>query len=374
MVYDLGPEGGSVSPPEAIPMSKDPGLAKEDFLRRYGISATDFEASGLEWNLLQDISEDHRCRMKDLEDIASLLSRFLQRAPCVHSTRFRVKDPEHLLEKLIRLKRKSPEFTFDVSSYKESIKDLVGVRALHLFKGDWKPIHEFITNTCTIVESPPKAYVRKGDATTDFEKAALKIEPHPHNYRSLHYTIKKFDEVEEVQVRTIFEEGWSEIDHTLYYPQKSSDPLLKQFLDVFNHVAGTADEMGTFIRDLSISISNRAARLRKMHHEYAKVKQTLDKTVAELKVSAEEKHRLQKQIADLQRSPVSAKLSSISLADIMENPGGSITARIPGLLSRHSAVPIYGQKMCSQCGKPYVPTILESPVTSMCPKCKLSHP
>src|SRR5690606_29677137 len=51
----------------------------------------------------------------------------------------------------------------------------------------------------------------------------------------------------EIQVRTIFEEGWSEIDHTIRYPYDQENPIYGQFLMILNRLAGSADEMGTFI-------------------------------------------------------------------------------------------------------------------------------
>jgi putative GTP pyrophosphokinase len=70
-------------------------------------------------------------------------------------------------------------------------------------------------------------------------------------YRSVHYILdssltKKTRKVE-LQVRTIFEEGWSEVDHKIRYPRISDDKVLSQYLTDFNLLAGLADSMSDFV-------------------------------------------------------------------------------------------------------------------------------
>ena len=60
-----------------------------------------------------------------------------------------------------------------------------------------------------------------------------------------HYTI-------ELQVRTIFEEAWSEIDHKIRYPYFMHDKLFSEYLLILNRLAGSADEMGTYIKFLQV--------------------------------------------------------------------------------------------------------------------------
>ena len=42
----------------------------------------------------------------------------------------------------------------------------------------------------------------------------------------------------EVQVRTLFEEAWSEIDHKLRYPYKLSNEMIRSYLEIMNRAAG----------------------------------------------------------------------------------------------------------------------------------------
>jgi len=54
----------------------------------------------------------------------------------------------------------------------------------------------------------------------------------------------------ELQVRTIFEEGWSEVDHQTRYPYDQDNPTLLEPLFIFNRLSGSADEFSTYVRDL----------------------------------------------------------------------------------------------------------------------------
>ena len=57
--------------------------------------------------------------------------------------------------------------------------------------------------------------------------------------------------IAEIQVRTIFEEGYGEIDHTLRYSHNEIPEILKSNLLLFNRIVGSADEMASLINDLS---------------------------------------------------------------------------------------------------------------------------
>lgn len=68
----------------------------------------------------------------------------------------------------------------------------------------------------------------------------------------MHYLIKipylNRHYIAEIQIRTIFEEGWSEINHLHNYPCRAVEPILGESLCMLNNLAGSADEMASFIR------------------------------------------------------------------------------------------------------------------------------
>ena len=69
-------------------------------------------------------------------------------------------------------------------------------------------------------------------------------------YRSVHYIIKYKGIYLEIQVRTLFEEGWGEIDHAVVYPYYQNDKILKEYTELLNRLSGLADEMSSFFNHL----------------------------------------------------------------------------------------------------------------------------
>jgi len=71
--------------------------------------------------------------LSELQTTATYVVERLRTVPEVHSLKSRIKDAEHLVEKIIRKKYQRSDITVDCENYEEIITDLVGVRVLHLF-------------------------------------------------------------------------------------------------------------------------------------------------------------------------------------------------------------------------------------------------
>src|SRR5690606_28654998 len=108
------------------------------------------------------------------------------------------------------------------------------------------------------------------------DKPDCETKKHNDSYRSIHYIVPA-GEIHsqtiscEIQTRTIFEEGWSEIDHKVRYPNFSKDPNLKEYLDTFNRLAGSADEMGTFVITLKGIIESELQAKEEMQKHQMKI-------------------------------------------------------------------------------------------------------
>jgi putative GTP pyrophosphokinase len=192
-----------------------------------------------------------------------------------HSVRWRVKDPEHLVDKLARKymeekKSKAKRITKDNLCTARGATDLGGIRILHLYKIQWKILHKFIMSGwgdahCTIIEA--KAYVRLGEkkAFRKFFKPK-NIEISNRDYTSLHYTFRvphyaeyqhdgTADEMPlknviiECQVRTVFEDGWGEIDHDVNYPHGTS-AVVKQQLHILSQNTHLANDIASALQYL----------------------------------------------------------------------------------------------------------------------------
>ena len=222
---------------------------QQNFLKKYNISQDRFRKSFLTWDTLREIADDFEVHRDEHLKTVQEYAVAIQQCSAVHSLSFRVKDTEHLIEKIIRKNEKYLEQGKSITkdNYREYITDLIGIRILILFKEEWKNVHDFIIESYrdNFIEDP-FAYIRKGDNKSYYEGNIKIIEDRP--YRSVHYTVRNDDGTGiEIQVRTLFEEAWSEVDHKIRYPYNIGNDMMNRYLEIMNRAAGMADEMGTFI-------------------------------------------------------------------------------------------------------------------------------
>lgn len=348
-------------------------IDQAEFLVRHNLSLEEFEKSELEWPVLEGIFARHCAMISELEATGTLVSKLLQQVPRVHSLKLRIKDPERLVAKLIRKRLENPELTVDCDTYEEHVTDLIGIRALHLFKDEWRPIHEFVVASWNLHELPI-AYVRDGDSekTCDaFKEAKCEVVKHEFGYRSIHYLIKtkpgKLVRLVELQVRTVFEEGWSEIDHSVRYPRLSSDPNLTLSLAIFNRLAGNADEMGAFIKALNTFLVEQQNKLEERDREIAGKEAELKKTISKLEISSSEKEALEQQLKSLRESShpggVSVWPGTIDLDNLGPIP---VLKYAPGYVDSILSL----EKTCEVCGKKYFDDGMSVMISNRCPDCR----
>jgi ppGpp synthetase/RelA/SpoT-type nucleotidyltranferase len=233
-------------------------IPREDFLAKHHLTENNINSMGIEWENLDGIYSDYNIYRNIYETQANFIASALRTHGKIHSVKSRVKEPEHLIEKIIRKtpdrkKKYGEDFKFTIDNYKEQITDLIGVRAIHIFKEDWEEIHKFITSMWNVVEIT--ANVREGDETSRFEELNIQIHSRKSGYRSVHYLIESFPTnhkvIAEIQVRTIFEEGYGEIDHQLRYSHDEIPEVLRLNLLLLNRIVGSSDEMASLINMLN---------------------------------------------------------------------------------------------------------------------------
>lgn len=189
----------------------------------------------------------------------------------IHSYRYRTKSPDHLLEKIVRKRKENPEkfAQLDHTNFHKYITDLIGIRVFFLYREDWIHFHRYITSRFEndpsqyihdrlkdFDENPdhyylaerPKAYKRTGDSKI-YDGSQIDIITDG-IYRSLHYIVKYKGYYVEVQGRTLFEEGWSEIDHDIVYKEAQDDEMLRDYSKLLNRLSGLADEMSSYFRKI----------------------------------------------------------------------------------------------------------------------------
>lgn len=229
-------------------------MTREEFLVKSGYSEKDWEQSKLDWDRFISIANQHEKMRSTLALYGGAIANRIQIFDSVHSVRWRIKDTFALLKKILRknleVEPKEKWKIITPENYRSVFSDLIGVRALHLLKEECIEVDKQIRETWHVDDTT--IFKRHGDIEISeiIERGAAE-EIHSAGYRSIHYGISYKPEKEpilvEIQVRTIFQEGWSEIDHRVKYPDFSNNEILKYFLDVFNGLSGTADEMGSFV-------------------------------------------------------------------------------------------------------------------------------
>jgi ppGpp synthetase/RelA/SpoT-type nucleotidyltranferase len=150
----------------------------------------------------------------------------------VHSIKYRLKDPEHLKNKLLRkfctAKDNRKEFEISRSNLFLKINDLIGFRIIHLYTKQIDEINKLLTKILTeysleIIEGPI-AKTWDLESKSYFTEIGMQVEDSPSLYSSVHYVAISSREKEklnitfEIQVRTLAEELWGEVDHKLNYP------------------------------------------------------------------------------------------------------------------------------------------------------------
>jgi ppGpp synthetase/RelA/SpoT-type nucleotidyltranferase len=233
-------------------------ILREQFLIKYHLTENEIKDNDIDWEALDNIYSDYNIYKNIYETQANFIASALRTHKKIHSVKSRVKEPEHVIEKIIRKtpdrkKKYGGDFEFTVENYKEQITDLIGVRAIHIFKEEWEEIHRFITGMWKVVEIT--ANVREGDDTRRFEELNIQIHSRKSGYRSVHYLIESFPTnhkvIAEIQVRTIFEEGYGEIDHQLRYSHNEIPEVLALNLLLLNRIVGSSDEMASLINMLN---------------------------------------------------------------------------------------------------------------------------
>ncbi|MCC8126875.1 MAG: hypothetical protein LIO92_05700 [Clostridiales bacterium] len=197
----------------------------------------------------------------------------------VHSIRSRVKEPDHLIGKIIRGVYRNPAKYHQISAdnYRKMITDLIGMRIIILDKRDWRGVHQ---DVMTIYRNRPELYVRRSkDILENYDRYSYLVEGHENipecsyhaerpvvyiaseddrklyqdeflkqdnskaHYRSIHYIIRYKSIYFEMQMRSLFEEGWLEFDHRMKYPNDQFNRKKQDYITILSNLAIAADQL-----------------------------------------------------------------------------------------------------------------------------------
>ena len=241
-------------------------ISQQDFFIKYGINEDQFHSSSLDWTVLVEIANDWLSQINNYRGKVREITNLLYECSSVHSIRYRIKNPEHLIDKIIRKTIENTSRIFSVLNYRKEIKDLGGIRILHLYKHQNIDIHNFIVSKGEFKLEEKIAYLRRQEELKEqqvLQDLGFDTRVQSSNekiYSSLHYIFDMTKEIQsyffEIQVRTIFEEGWAEIDHQFNYPKRTNCLMTKDAIENLNHAVFLCNNLATTVYNLSGTTSN----------------------------------------------------------------------------------------------------------------------
>ena len=190
-------------------------LHKEIYLKKYPYVEEYIDRNNIDFEELEKVYDDFVKYQSSYETQADFIANILRSNENIHSVKSRIKNPERLIEKIIRIEVRSRQS---------------GYRSVHYL-----------------------------------------VECYPTNQKV----------IAEIQVRTIFEEGYGEIDHRLRYSHHEIPEILKSNLLLFNRIVGSADEMASLINMLNNNLGDKENyyenKLREKDEEIQRLNEELEK-------------------------------------------------------------------------------------------------
>ncbi|MEE4208138.1 MAG: hypothetical protein V2I43_02595 [Parvularcula sp.] len=174
---------------------------------------------------------------------------------CVHTIRFRKKSRASIKDKCERKEKKG--IFINAENCHSEIEDYFGIRLLHLHFDQLPVIHSFLIEQAEkgdfIFGERPKAYTWDPEFKAILESLGFQVEFKESLYTSVHYILRNSDESPvrcELQVRTLFEEAWGELDHWMNYPVPTEKMALREQLLVLSRVVTAGSRLAVSIHRL----------------------------------------------------------------------------------------------------------------------------
>src|SRR5208283_5252578 len=174
----------------------------------------------------------------------------------VHSTKSRIKDPQHLEEKLYRkiLDGKETGKPYDVTleNFFYKVNDLVGLRIMHLHPRQMELIHpiilELLKERKLELTEDPAARVWDLETEKYFRNVVGLKTVHTEDklYSSVHYVVLSNWTTKytcEIQVRTLADEVWGEVDHKINYPARLDSIACTEQIKSLAHITTSCNRL-----------------------------------------------------------------------------------------------------------------------------------
>ncbi len=236
---------------------------KENFLKNNHLTEMFSKAERIDRNLWQTLLKIEGSYQELSKNYDAIAQRFLMEIlhdktikNKIHSARYRIKDYDSLKIKIIKKKaclskdvladyENEKYRNLDESNYYKIITDLIGFRIIVRYREQWMDVHKwifrkfykgdeyFVQNYVNDYQSSvpkpfiaekPKIYFRNRQEQAFYEQTGRNIYDlieSDEGYNSVHYIVNMDGKYMEIQVRTIFDEAWSECTHDIVYKNKN---------------------------------------------------------------------------------------------------------------------------------------------------------
>lgn len=161
--------------------------------------------------------------------------------PLIHTVKYRLKEPSHLKDKLERklkeAKNEKKQFDINKDNLFLKINDLAGFRIIHLHTRQVEEINlqvkQILKSQQWEVLEGPEAKTWDDESEIYFQSIGFDTVSNHNMYTSVHYVIKPSPTITcELQIRTLMEEVWGEVDHKINYPHKTDNLSCREQIKV----------------------------------------------------------------------------------------------------------------------------------------------
>lgn len=226
------------------------------------------------YNIYKDY-EGYKSRLKKIKnDLLDIIEKF----PGVHLQTSRIKELDSLLCKVINKKYdhmlddKNPYSAITSDNYKDVITDLIGIRLIISYRGNWIDLHNKIIEVFpyagdeetydasgfvphqreNVLAEIPIVYHAYGDDLSMYQGLRVNTKIKDNGYRSVHYVVSFEDVYVEIQIRTIYDEAWNDCDHNYVYKKehRKSYSALKELSKILSLLTNASNDLGNQMQEI----------------------------------------------------------------------------------------------------------------------------
>jgi putative GTP pyrophosphokinase len=207
--------------------------------------------------LIEAIVEKYKNEARTISSLVGSMKLLVEESPIyplIHSYKVRAKSEKSLRDKLARKVKESADaglsFAITPDNLFDQITDLVGLRLIHLHTSQFEAIDAALKAELEVqlfkLREGPIARVWDDENKNYFMSLGVGTTPSNDLYTSVHYVVqpgRKGVFTVEIQVRTLAEELWGEVDHSMNYPHKIGDLACEEQIKVLARLTSTCSRM-----------------------------------------------------------------------------------------------------------------------------------